>query len=178
MPETLVDPPQQLRTSVSHSVNRRPCSSMCLTGNIFIENPQFWDAPRLNDAASSTSGSTTNDAPTSSPRGSRPTRWRRTTKQTASSEQPEPGADANCGGSGARRQARGPAPELQFRMPLCVIFGAPLRIRKNREGLIDVLELQSRTGRGVAIRMVAPRMHRKAAFTSTAPAEGSTSGAA
>jgi hypothetical protein len=102
------------------------------------------------------------NAPTSSPRRSRPTRWRRTTKRTESSEQPEPGAaDASCGGSGTRRQARGPAAELQFRMPLCVIFGAPLRIGQDREGLIDVLKLQSRTGRGVAIRMVAPRMSEK-----------------
>jgi hypothetical protein len=46
-------------------------------------------------------------------------------------------------------------------MPLCVIFGAPLRIGQDREGLIDVLKLQSRTGRGVAIRMAAPRMSEK-----------------
>ena len=110
----------------------------------------------------SASGSTTNHARRRHRREDHDPRVDTNKKRTESSEQPEPGAaDASCGGSGTRRQARGPAAELQFRMPLCVIFGAPLRIGQDREGLIDVLKLQSRTGRGVAIRMAAPRMSEK-----------------
>ena len=53
MPETIVDPPQQLWTSVTQAVDRFPRSSVELTGKISMENPQVSDVSALNEVGAS-----------------------------------------------------------------------------------------------------------------------------
>jgi hypothetical protein len=60
--------------------------------------------------------------------------------------------------------------------PLCVVFGAASWVSEYLVGFVDVLELQGRTGRVIAIGMIAPSQTAKCGIhpTSAAGAISST----